>query len=83
MCLEPEPKRQKGSVILQPSASTELGTEHRQSETELAPNSTDHGVRGGGWWESDDARRLFAPCSILYGTSCDVKDIVMERIESF
>jgi hypothetical protein len=33
------------------------------------------------WWESGDARRLFVPCSILYGADCDVKGIVMEQIE--
>jgi hypothetical protein len=33
------------------------------------------------WWESGDARKLFAPCSANYGaTECE-KAIVMDRIE--
>jgi hypothetical protein len=32
-------------------------------------------------WQSGDARRLFAPCDVLYDSNCDVKEIVMERIE--
>ena len=35
----------------------------------------------GSWWESGDARKLFAPCKERYGTNCDVKAIVIERIE--
>jgi hypothetical protein len=85
MCLlEPEPKRHKG-LAMQPRTTNTvvlLGTECGPSETELAPVTNHDGVRGGGgWWESGDARRLFAPCTILYGSRCNVKDIVMERIE--
>ena len=35
----------------------------------------------GGWWDSGDARKLFAPCKLIYDTNCDVKAIVLERIE--
>jgi hypothetical protein len=35
----------------------------------------------GGWWASGDARQLFAPCNTVYDKECDVKEIVMERIE--
>jgi hypothetical protein len=34
-----------------------------------------------GWWQSDDARKLFAPCEELYGNGRDVKAIVIERSE--
>jgi hypothetical protein len=32
----------------------------------------------GGSWDSGDARKLFAPCKLLYETNCDVKAIVLE-----
>jgi len=32
------------------------------------------------WWTSGDARLLFAPCG-KYNNNCNVKDIVMDRIE--
>jgi hypothetical protein len=35
----------------------------------------------GGWWASGIARQLFAPCNTVYDTECNVKEIVMERIE--
>ena len=35
----------------------------------------------GSWWQSGDARRLFAPCDVLYESDCDVERIVLERIE--
>ena len=35
----------------------------------------------GGWWDSGDARKLFAPCKLLYETNCDVKAIILGRIE--
>ena len=35
----------------------------------------------GGWWNSGDARKLFAPCKLLYEADCNVKAIVLERIE--
>ena len=34
----------------------------------------------GGWWDSGDARKLFASRK-LYDANCDVKAIVLERIE--
>ena len=35
----------------------------------------------GGWWDSGDARELFAPRNLLYDANCNVKAIVLERIE--
>jgi hypothetical protein len=59
-----------------------LKTECGPSETELAHVTNHDGVRGGGgWWESGDARQLCAPCTILYGSRCNVKDIVMEHAD--
>lgn len=36
---------------------------------------------GGGWWVSGDARQLFAPGNTVYNKECNMKEIVMERIE--
>jgi hypothetical protein len=34
------------------------------------------------WWQSGgDTRYLFVPCEVLYDSNCNVKEIVMERIE--
>jgi hypothetical protein len=33
-------------------------------------------VRCWGWWDCGDARKLIAPCQLLYKTNCDVKAIV-------
>jgi hypothetical protein len=71
MCLEPESKRHKGAGALA----------NAPNESATAP-ATNHGVAGYDWWESGDARRLFAPCTIMYASDCNVKiEIVMERIE--
>ncbi len=35
----------------------------------------------GSWWDSVNARKLFALCKLLYKTNCDVKAFVLERIE--
>ena len=93
MCLEPEPKRQKGSVTLASTTTDVLGSaveEQPPNESAITASSTnpvstsncDGGVpAGAGWWKSGDARRLFAPCTMLYPSDCDVKEIVMNRIE--
>ena len=85
MCLEPEPKRQKGSSVnVNPSTGNALGTdeEHASKEAPVtAAGTMNHEVTSGDWWESGDARRLFAPCTILYASDCNVREIVMQRIE--
>jgi hypothetical protein len=50
MCLESEPKRHKGAGALA----------NAPNESATAP-ATNHGVAGDDWWESGNARRLFAP----------------------
>ena len=70
MCLESEPKRHKGAGALA----------NAPNESATAP-ATNHGVAGDDWRESGNARRLFAPCTIMYGSDCKVKEIVMECIE--
>ena len=74
-----EPKRHKG-----------LDTdEYKPSENESIVSAVSTAAedivievrRCGGWWDSGDARKLFAPCKLLYNTDCDVKAIVLERIE--
>ena len=73
---EREAKRQKtatdntGSDLIPATAAEE--------EEEVAVRAS----YDGGWWASGDARQLFAPCtSMVYDKDCDVKEIVMERIE--
>ncbi|KAI2493985.1 hypothetical protein MHU86_20559 [Fragilaria crotonensis] len=76
---EPEPKRQKGMMEV-------------ESDPELSDSNTLHpraafafSIENHDWWDSGDARRLFAPVSptstLRYDTDCRVKDIVLERIE--
>jgi hypothetical protein len=83
--IEPEPKRQKG--LLPVDTASSVGTvaiDSTASAALLVPNTIESVLSTdvtANWWDSGDARRLFAPCSILYGTNCDVKEIVMERIE--
>ena len=80
LCFEPESKRRKGSVTIQASTTSNvLGAS--VEEHDAATNN--HGVTGDDccWWESGDARRLFTPCTTLYASDCNVKQIVMDRIE--
>ena len=84
MSAEPEPKRQRSCLIDESIlASTVTATDEQTHTTNnVAFASLSTGVPPtADWWGSGDARRLFAPCCILYGTDCDVKEIVMERIE--
>ena len=83
--------------MLASTSTNVLGTavdEHAPHELEInastAPATTSTttsndgvpaGVAGAGWWESGDAQRLFAPCTMLYASVCNVKEIVMKRIE--
>ncbi len=78
---EREPKRHKG---LQTGEAVTADSEYKTIAS--AATSTAEGVGiivrcCGGWWDSGDARKLFAPCKLLYETNCDVKAIVLERIE--
>ena len=50
-----------------------MNTEEEQSHGANATISS--------WWESGDARKLFAPCTVKYDSSECVKGIVIERIE--
>jgi hypothetical protein len=92
MLEEPDPKRQKSAPLEQ---AGEEGV-NRQGKTYTANNVEDEAeetfplqqqsTRNGAtadWWQSGDARRLFAPCdNLLYEANCDVKkEVVMERIE--
>ena len=80
LCEEPVPKRQKGLLVAATASATDE-TAEVQTPTNSVESALSTEVTVGDWWKSGDARRLFAPCSILYGTDCDVKEIVMERIE--
>ena len=73
---EREPKRHKG---LQTGEAVTADSEYKTIAS--AATSTAEGVGiivrcCGGWWDSGDARKLFAPCKLLYKTNCDVKAIV-------
>ncbi|KAI2506094.1 hypothetical protein MHU86_8325 [Fragilaria crotonensis] len=84
MSIEPEPKRQKGLLPVAMASSLDTVTTDNASPAPLHTNTAESVLLTevtANWWDSGDARRLFAPCTILYGTDCDVKEIVMERIE--
>ncbi|KAI2492542.1 hypothetical protein MHU86_22024 [Fragilaria crotonensis] len=84
MSIEPEPKRQKGLLPVAMASSLDTVTTDNASPAPLHTNTAESVLSTevtANWWDSGDARRLFAPCTILYGTDCDVKEIVMERIE--
>ena len=83
---EPVPKRQKGLMVDKGSTEDNKGEEESKHH---APSNDTHQptvsllLTGNNWWQSGDARRLFAPASpaMLHGTDCCVKTVVMERIE--
>ncbi|KAI2489341.1 hypothetical protein MHU86_25254 [Fragilaria crotonensis] len=90
MLEEPDPKRQKSASLEQAEEEEVNG----QGKTTTANNVEDEAEetfplqqqsRNGAtvdWWQSGDARRLFAPCdNLLYEANCDVKEVVMNRIE--
>jgi hypothetical protein len=82
--IEPEPKRQKGLLPVDTASSVGTVAIDSTASAALLPNTIESVLSTdvtANWWDSGDARRLFAPCSILYGTDCYVKEIVMERIE--
>ena len=95
---EPGSKRQKkGMIIAGNVASTEqqIALEAtRQFNDDRLPAAVplssivDSGHHDGDWWKSGDARRLFAPSHSCSGSkydsrSCSVKEVVMDRIETF
>jgi len=91
MLEEPDPKRQKSASLEQAEEEEVNG----QGKTTTANNVEDEAeetfplqqqsrnVATVDWWQSGDARRLFAPCdkNLLYEANCDVKEVVMKRIE--
>ncbi len=81
--IEPEPKQQKGLSV---ATESSVGTVaiNSTSSAALCPNTIEFVLSTdvtANWWDSSNARRLFAPCAILYGTDCDGKEIAMERIK--
>jgi hypothetical protein len=83
---EPQRKRQK-SALLEPQVAKEKGNMQEDNTTTVVV--VENKVKtfpqqqnaSGSWWQSGDARRLFAPCDVLYESDCDVERIVLERIE--
>ena len=64
------------------AASLPVSTANEDTEMLVVEEATpDLASSYGGWWNSGDARKLFAPCKLLYDADCDVKEIVLERIE--
>ena len=86
MGVEPEGKRQKGLISMASMSYVTTDSIISFNNVESSLLVTD-GVAAAAaaadccWWESGDARRLFVPCSILYGANYDVKGIMMEQIE--
>ena len=70
-----EPKQLKCAWETEEEVGTSV--EYVEEETVLQP---DPNILVN-WWQSGDARHLFAPCDVLYDSNCYVKEIVMERIE--
>jgi hypothetical protein len=82
--IEPEPKQQKGLLPVATASSVGTVAIESTASAALLPSTIESVLSTdvkANWWDSGDARRLLAPCAILYGTDCDVKEIVMERIE--
>ena len=71
---EREAKRQKTATD---NTGSDLIPATAEEEEKVAVRASCDGV----WWTSGDARQLFAPCNMVYDKDCDVKEIVMERIE--
>jgi hypothetical protein len=74
---EREAKRQKTATDNGGSVGVICATAAGEDEQEVVVRAS----YNGGWWASGDARQLFAPCNTVYDKECDVKEIVMERIE--
>ena len=82
--IEPEPKRQKGLLPVATEKSVGTVAIDSTSSAALCPSTIEFVLSTdvtANWWDSGNARRLFAPCAILYGTDCDGKEIVTERIK--
>lgn len=78
----PEPKRLKVSEATTTTTETETVMEEAASMEEATINDTStNSTTRLSWWESGDARKLFAPSTVAYGANECVKDIVIERIE--
>jgi hypothetical protein len=68
-------------AIRQKAATNNTGVETIQMDLIPATAEVLRAAYDGGWWASGDARKLFAPCNMLYEKECDVKEIFMERIK--
>ena len=76
-----EPKRHKG---LQTGETVTADSEYKTIALAATLNAEGVGIEVrycGSWWDSVNARKLFALCKLLYKTNCDVKAFVLERIE--
>ena len=83
---ERDPKRQKSASLEQAEdedvngqTTGQKSASLDQAEDEDVNEQTTTAVD---WWQSGDVRRLFAPCDNLkYEINCDVKDVLIQRIE--
>ncbi|KAI2509347.1 hypothetical protein MHU86_5100 [Fragilaria crotonensis] len=71
---EPEAKRPR---VLTGESDLILGDSGASGGTETATSSSSPPS----WWESGDARKIFAPSAVIYETMECVKSIVLDRIE--
>ena len=71
---EPDAKRPR---VLMDESDLILGDSGAAGGTETSPSSSSPPS----WWESGDARKIFAPCAVKYDSMECLRSIVLDRIE--
>ena len=77
--IEPMPKRLK--VVSKQTTTTETTINNCDASLNALEELGGENSTTSSWWESGDARKLFAPCTVEYEAKESVKRIVIERIE--
>jgi hypothetical protein len=85
--IEPAPKRMKVVSSETTTTATTINNNHHASLNTDEEQSHGANATISSWWESGDARKLFAPCTVKYDFSECVKGIqvhstVVERLAS-
>jgi hypothetical protein len=80
MTIEPEPKQMKVASSETTKNKTTINNNHVSLNT---AEEQSHGANAtiSSRWESGDARKLFAPCTVKYDINECVREIAIERIE--
>ena len=71
---EPDAKRPR---VLMEKSDLILGDSGAAGGTDTSPSSSSPPS----WWESGDARKIFAPCAVKYDSMECLRSIVLDRIE--